>query len=212
MDDSLGIMDLVYGMMVKRDDKGEIQLRKIAWVLMLLAVMLCLSVLYLFNFQSYVNHGENENNEDTHAQESLDYVKQETYLYDNVLELNQKEVGKEIGDFHNRIDTTIHMLHQYLFDTDGKPMRNQRAMVLDRVPQMVWIEENFDFKNARAQKLVSDINANMESYANGDTDSLFEVKKLIYELDREVNPDTYDRERAMSLSLEAAEKIKNREY
>jgi len=30
MDDSLGIMDLVYGMMVKRDDKGEIQLRKIA--------------------------------------------------------------------------------------------------------------------------------------------------------------------------------------
>lgn len=125
-----------------------------------------------------------------------------------LLGMTESEIYNMFDNFHNTINSRILSAYQE-GGLESEEYEEIRSGILYFKLDFEWIRDNYNFEKEYHNELMKEIINLIEDHALGDNDALFSLKYIIYELNLEFNPESFDEERATHLTLSNAVRIQN---
>lgn len=105
--------------------------------------------------------------------------------YYALMGMTDDEVLGYIDNYHQTIDRQIMLFHEG--GNDEKCLPGEA--------EFKWIEENYDFEKDDQKESIKEILDLRADYMEGNQDALFSLKRILYDLNEELNPESLKEER-----------------
>lgn len=128
--------------------------------------------------------------------------------YYNLTGMTDDEVLNWIDIYHGIINSNIMLAHQE-GGVDSEGYEEYRETITGLKGEFKWIRDNYNFEKEYHNDLMKEIVDLIDAHVDGDNDALFSLKYILYELNEEFNPESFDEERATHLTLSNAVRIQN---
>lgn len=123
-------------------------------------------------------------------------------------------IGMTEDEIYNLFDVLLVNVNSFIITahedgSDGVNYNKFKKNVTNLKEDFEWIVNNHDFEKEYHKEMVKYLLELMDSYDNGDNDALFSLKYVLHEINREFNPEIFDRNTAVDVTLSNAVRIQN---
>ena len=134
-----------------------------------------------------------------------------TEEYYDLVGMTEDEVLNWIDVYHGKVNTYINYAHQKGGVDSDEYKEYRKDTMTGTKEEFEWIRDNYKFDKEYHNEAIKEIVKLIDAHAEGNSDALFSLKYILYELNQELNPESLEEGKANDLTLYNAVRIQNGE-